>query len=114
GPVTCPIGACTSARGGILARRKNARAAIPIDSAGAAVLNATRSHRKWRRYETKAVLIATMIIAGAGPKKIAEAMKNVSVTEKLAPTDAILIVNCPARSASATSSSQTKGGGICA
>ena len=50
--------------------------------------------------------------AFSGPKKIADAMKNVSVTEKLAPTDAILSVKCPVRSASATSSSQMKGCGM--
>ena len=59
------------------------------------------------------VLIATAIVAGAGPKKIAEAIKNVSVTEIFADSDAIFIVKRPVSSASAVNSSQTNACGMC-
>ena len=113
GPMICATGAGACASGGTLANRKNAWDASHIASAGAAVLKAMRS-RLWPRLDdTMLVLIATAIVAGAGPKKIAEAMKNVSVTEMLADSDAIFIVKRPVSSASAVNSSQTNVCGMC-
>src|SRR5579862_7877331 len=87
-------------------------AAAHIDSAGAAVLNAMRSHECCFRYDIIPVLSATVTVAGAGPKSIAEAIRKVSVTEKVAPTDAILSVNVPVTRAIAAKSAQTSGCGM--
>src|SRR4051812_19900042 len=81
-------GAEACASGSIGTDRKNAGDASHIASAGAAVLNATRSRLCPRLNDTMLVLSATAIVAGSGPKNIAEAMKNVSVTEMLADSEA--------------------------
>ena len=56
--------------------------------------------------------MASATIAGAGPKIIADAMKNVSEAETSALTPGILMAHAPAINPSAVKSSHSPGGGL--
>ena len=56
--------------------------------------------------------MASATIAGAGPKIIADAMKNVSEAEMSALTPGIFTAHAPAISPSAVKSSHSPGGGL--
>src|SRR5665213_1992663 len=86
-----------AASGWIPARKKNTWAATQSESAGAATLKPTRTGDILLRSESTRESMAMAAVAGAGPKSIAAAMKNVSATEMLASTEATLIVSEPAR-----------------
>src|SRR5437016_1400355 len=77
------------------------------------MLNAIRCHLCPRRHETTKLSSATVIVAGAGPNNMADVIKNVSVTEIVADTDAIFMVNVPASRAIAAKRSHAKGCGVC-
>src|SRR5207245_9244865 len=111
GTISVAMGWSPCASGEMPASRKNVCAPTHIENAGAAVLKAMRSQVWRRRYETMPVLSATVIVAGAGPNSIAEAMKNVSVTKTVYDTDAAFIVKTPVSSASVANRRQMEGGG---
>src|SRR5580765_2937565 len=85
------------ARGPTPVMPKNACPAIQIDSAGAAMLNAMRSQLWPFRQESTPVSVARTTAAAPGPQSSAVAMENVSATEMLAETDAMLSANDPVR-----------------
>src|SRR5229473_1267043 len=95
-----PIGGidvCPATSGGTRASRKKVCAATHSDRAGAPTLKPMRSGVCFLRHDNTSESSAIAAVAGAGPKSIAAAMKNVSATEMLASTVAIRIVRDPAR-----------------
>ena len=76
------------------------------------MLNKMRCGLWRRRQDTPPLQIAARIVAGAAPKSIAAAMKNVSETDTFADTDAIFIVKTPETIASTPNSRHAAGCGV--
>src|SRR5919106_4037520 len=106
GMMNVATGAAPSATGPTPAIAKQTCAPAHSDRAGAAVLNATRTHGSRRRHEMRKLSTATAKVAGPGPNSTAVVMKNVSATEMLADTDAKFSLKEPATIASAEHISQ--------
>ena len=110
-----PIGA--SIRWRAARRRRSGRRRAPAthsDSAGATVLKATRVPRMALAPRQEEAVGGERHRRGPGPNSSADAMKNVSATEMLASTDAMLSVNEPVRIASAANRNHASGCGTAA
>src|SRR5215813_11801314 len=95
GPISDAAGRRPWASGPTPVIRKKTCAAVQMESAGAAMLKATRSQRWPLRQESTPVSVASTTAAAPGPKSSAVAIENVSATEMLAETNAMLTAKEP-------------------